>query len=48
MSAYITLEHVLKEILEVIKPRQEDRVSRSQVINELREVIGSVESLRGN
>uniref|UniRef100_A0A2N9FEH1 Poly(A) RNA polymerase mitochondrial-like central palm domain-containing protein n=1 Tax=Fagus sylvatica TaxID=28930 RepID=A0A2N9FEH1_FAGSY len=47
MSAYITLEHVLKEILEVIKPRQEDRVSRSQVIDELRGVIGSVESLRG-
>lgn len=50
MSAYITLEleHILKEILQVVKPQQDDRSTRLQVINELQGVVESVESLRGN
>ncbi|KAK4579256.1 hypothetical protein RGQ29_029080 [Quercus rubra] len=49
MSAYITLEleHILKEILQVVKPQQDDRSTRLQVINELQGVVESVESLRG-
>jgi len=50
MSAYITLdlERILKEILQVVKPQQDDRSTRLQVINELQGVVESVESLRGN
>ncbi|KAE7996727.1 hypothetical protein FH972_001425 [Carpinus fangiana] len=47
MSNYSTLEHVLEEILQVVKPLQEDLQTRTRVIDELRRVIGSVESLRG-
>ncbi|XP_059456124.1 protein HESO1 isoform X2 [Corylus avellana] len=47
MSNYSTLEHVLKEILQVVKPLQEDLQTRTRVIDELRRVIRSVESLRG-
>ncbi|XP_023883811.2 protein HESO1 isoform X3 [Quercus suber] len=47
MSAYNTLEHILREVLEVLKTLQEDWVTRSQFIKELRGVIESVESLRG-
>lgn len=48
MSAYNTLEHILREVLEVLKTLQEDWETRSQFINELRGVVESVESLRGN
>jgi hypothetical protein len=48
MSSYITLEHILKEILQVVKPQQHDWSTRYQVIEELRIVLESVESLRGN
>ena len=48
MSANSTLEHILEEILEVLKPKQEDLATRAQVINELRRVVESVPSLRGN
>ncbi|XP_075670578.1 protein HESO1-like isoform X2 [Castanea sativa] len=47
MSANSTLEHILEEILEVLKPKQEDLATRAQVINELRRVVESVPSLRG-
>lgn len=47
MSNYRTLENVLEEILQVVKPRQEDWETRTRVIAELRRVIGSMESLRG-
>ncbi|XP_050250589.1 protein HESO1-like isoform X1 [Quercus robur] len=47
MSAYNTLEHILREVLEVLKTLQEDWVTRSQFIKELRGVVESVESLRG-
>ncbi|XP_062154459.1 protein HESO1 isoform X2 [Alnus glutinosa] len=47
MSNYSTLEHVLEEILRVVKPLQEDWETRTRVIDALRRVIGSVESLRG-
>ena len=36
------------EILEVLKPKQEDKATRDQVINELQEVVESMQSLRGN
>ena len=48
MSANSTLEHILEEILEVLKPKQEDLTTRAQVISELRRVVESVQSLRGN
>ncbi|XP_050250560.1 uncharacterized protein LOC126697563 isoform X3 [Quercus robur] len=47
MSANSTLEHILEEILEVLKPKQEDLATRAQVISELRRVVESVQSLRG-
>ncbi|KAK4579251.1 hypothetical protein RGQ29_029076 [Quercus rubra] len=47
MSANSTLEHILEEILEVLKPKQEDLTTRAQVISELRRVVESVQSLRG-
>uniref|UniRef100_A0A7N2R9U6 Poly(A) RNA polymerase mitochondrial-like central palm domain-containing protein n=3 Tax=Quercus lobata TaxID=97700 RepID=A0A7N2R9U6_QUELO len=47
MSANSTLEHILEEILEVLKPRHEELATRAQVINELRRVVESVPSLRG-
>uniref|UniRef100_A0A7N2MFA7 Poly(A) RNA polymerase mitochondrial-like central palm domain-containing protein n=1 Tax=Quercus lobata TaxID=97700 RepID=A0A7N2MFA7_QUELO len=47
MSANSTLEHILEEILEVLKPKQEDLATRAQVISELRRVVESVRSLRG-
>lgn len=47
MSAYGTLEHILKDILQVVSPLQEDWEKRSRVIDELQRVIESVESLRG-
>uniref|UniRef100_A0A2N9FE11 RING-type E3 ubiquitin transferase n=1 Tax=Fagus sylvatica TaxID=28930 RepID=A0A2N9FE11_FAGSY len=47
MSANMTWEHILKKVLEAIKPQEEDRVTRSQVIDELRGVIESVETLKG-
>ncbi|KAF3959928.1 hypothetical protein CMV_015306 [Castanea mollissima] len=47
MSANSTLEHILEEILEVLKPKQKDLATRAQVINELRRVVESVPSLRG-
>ena len=43
-----TLEHILVEILKVLKPKQEDKATRDQVINELQEVVESMQSLRGN
>ena len=43
-----TLEHILMEILKVLKPKQEDKATRDQVITELQEVVESVQSLRGN
>lgn len=47
MGADSALEHVLKEILQVVQPLHEDQEKRYQVIDELRRVIESVESLRG-
>ncbi|KAF5453589.1 hypothetical protein F2P56_028486 [Juglans regia] len=47
MSAYSALENVLKEILQAVKPVPEDWEKRSRVIDELRRVVESVESLRG-
>ena len=48
MSANSTLEHILKEILEVLKPKNEDWRTRDQVIKEVRSVVKSVPSLGGN
>lgn len=41
------LESVINVILTVIEPHQEDWNTRFQVIEELRNVVVSVESLRG-
>ncbi|KAM7499300.1 hypothetical protein LguiA_023714 [Lonicera macranthoides] len=47
MSAYKLLELTLVDILRVINPSSEDRSIRRRVIEELRTVVHSVESLRG-
>ncbi|GAB4831840.1 Protein heso1 [Ancistrocladus abbreviatus] len=47
MSTYNMLELTLNEILYVIKPIKEDWETRIHVIDELREVVNNVESLRG-
>lgn len=48
MSVYSVLELMLNDILNVIKPLREDWEIRFQVINQLQEVVGSVDSLRGD
>ncbi|XWS65948.1 hypothetical protein CRYUN_Cryun05aG0157700 [Craigia yunnanensis] len=47
MNSYSQVESTLKEILEVIKPLREDWVMRYKIIDELREVVQSIEGLRG-
>ncbi|KAK8662461.1 hypothetical protein V6N13_092034 [Hibiscus sabdariffa] len=47
MNPYGQVESTLKEILDVIKPLQEDSVTRFRIIDELREIVQSVECLRG-
>ncbi|KAK8671781.1 hypothetical protein V6N13_038366 [Hibiscus sabdariffa] len=47
MNPYGQLELTLKEILDVIKPLQEDWVTRFKIIDELRGTVQSIESLRG-
>ena len=47
MSAHGTLELILRDILRVITPLREDWSTRFQIIEELRAVVQSVESLRG-
>ncbi|GMI80756.1 hypothetical protein HRI_001744900 [Hibiscus trionum] len=47
MNPYRQVESTLKEILEVIKPLQEDWITRFKIIDELREIVQSIESLRG-
>ncbi|KAJ7960156.1 protein HESO1-like isoform X1 [Quillaja saponaria] len=48
MSVYIMLDRVLKHILEVITPLQEDWVIRFQIVEDLRRAVESVENLRGS
>ena len=48
MSSHNTLEPILNEILAAIKPLHNDRVTRLQIIDELREVVQSLEILRGD
>ncbi|KAK3422514.1 protein HESO1 [Eucalyptus grandis] len=47
MGAYRTLDFVINDILNAVNPQQQDWVIRCQIIDELRRVIESVESLRG-
>ncbi|TYH00405.1 hypothetical protein ES288_A10G273800v1 [Gossypium darwinii] len=47
MNSKNQVESTLKEILEVVKPLHEDWVTRFKIINELREVVQSIENLRG-
>lgn len=47
MNTYRVLEPTLKDILVGIQPLREDWVVRFKVIEELEDVIKSVESLRG-
>ena len=48
MNANGVLEHTLGDILAVVKPVNDDWVARFQIIDEFREVVGSLESLRGD
>ncbi|XVE99609.1 hypothetical protein REPUB_Repub03eG0215000 [Reevesia pubescens] len=47
MNSYSQVESTLKEVLEVIKPLHDDWVARFKIIDELRQVVQSMESLRG-
>ncbi|TYG51859.1 hypothetical protein ES288_D10G294900v1 [Gossypium darwinii] len=47
MNSQSQVESTLKEILEVVKPLHEGWVTRFKIINELREVVQSIENLRG-
>ena len=47
MNTYRVLEPTLKDILNGIQPLREDWVVRFKVIEELEDVVKSVESLRG-
>lgn len=48
MSSFGLVEPTLKDILSVINPLREDWDTRFRLINDLREVVESVESFRGN
>ncbi|KAL1165999.1 hypothetical protein V6Z11_A06G167200 [Gossypium hirsutum] len=48
MNSQNQVESTLKEILEVVKPLHEDWVTRFKIINELREVVQSIENLRAS
>ncbi|CAK9323789.1 unnamed protein product [Citrullus colocynthis] len=41
------LDRVMKDVLRVVEPLQDDWAARFQIINELRDVVQSIESLRG-
>ncbi|XP_008461703.2 protein HESO1 isoform X1 [Cucumis melo] len=43
----LMLDRVTKDILRVVEPLQDDWTARFQVINELRNIVQSIESLRG-
>ncbi|KAH7855042.1 hypothetical protein Vadar_020590 [Vaccinium darrowii] len=47
MGSYRTLELTLRDILQVISPLREDWPPRFRILDELRAVVQSVESLRG-
>ncbi|KDO69168.1 hypothetical protein CISIN_1g013307mg [Citrus sinensis] len=47
MGSYNVLEPILKDILGMLNPLREDWETRMKVISDLREVVESVESLRG-
>ncbi|XVF83731.1 hypothetical protein PTKIN_Ptkin16aG0515400 [Pterospermum kingtungense] len=47
MNSFSQVESTLKEILEVIKPSRDDWVTRLKIIDEVREVVQSMENLRG-
>ncbi|MBA0571351.1 hypothetical protein Golob_004930, partial [Gossypium lobatum] len=47
MNSQNQVESTLKEILKVVEPSREDWVTRFKIINELREVVQSIENLRG-
>ncbi|KAJ7964566.1 protein HESO1-like isoform X1 [Quillaja saponaria] len=47
MTMYSVLDHVMKQILQVITPVHEDWAIRCQIIDDLQRVAESVESLRG-
>ncbi|KAF8022095.1 hypothetical protein BT93_G2288 [Corymbia citriodora subsp. variegata] len=47
MGAYRALNFVINDILTAVQPQQQDWVIRAHIIDELRKVIESVESLRG-
>lgn len=42
-----TLDLIINDVLTVVKPQQGDWAIRFQIIDELRRVVESVESLRG-
>lgn len=48
MNLYSVLEPILLDVIDVISPLQADWEARLNTISELRDVVESVESLRGN
>ncbi|KAF8010002.1 hypothetical protein BT93_J0860 [Corymbia citriodora subsp. variegata] len=47
MSASRVLEQTLDDILSAIKPSQEDRIARNQIIDELQTIVRSMDIFRG-
>lgn len=47
MSGHTVLDHVMKDILKVITPIQEDWVIRFAIIEDIRKVVESLENFRG-
>lgn len=47
MNTRSVLEHALTEILHVINPLREDLETRMQIIDELRDAVSTIDSLRG-
>lgn len=47
MNGYM-MDRVMKDIIRVVEPSQDDWKARFQIMNELRDVVQSIESLRGS
>ncbi|XP_057523725.1 protein HESO1 [Amaranthus tricolor] len=47
MNTHSVLEHALTEILHVLNPLREDLETRMQIIDELRDAVSTIDSLRG-
>ncbi|KAL8050302.1 hypothetical protein ABFX02_06G074300 [Erythranthe guttata] len=47
MNRYNLLDLTIRDILRVINPSKDDWSFRFEIINEIRDIVGSIENLRG-